>query len=64
MVDITGGGLSLWLVTLTLAGDGISPILQLNMYSFTVVDYFYYVNIQFTLFCRKLKNVIIYAFFG
>ena len=39
MVNVTGGGLSLWLVTLTLAGGGISPVLQLNMYSFIVVDY-------------------------
>ena len=38
MVNVTGGGLSL--LTMTLAGGGISLILQLNMYSFIVVDYF------------------------
>ena len=31
--------------------------------SFIVVDYFYFVNIQFTLFCCKSKYVIIYTFF-
>ena len=40
MVNVTGGGLSLWLVTLTLAGGGISPVLQMNRYLFIVVDLF------------------------
>ena len=38
MVNVTGGGLSLRLVTLTLAGGGISLILQLNMYSCIVIS--------------------------
>ena len=45
-------------------GGGLSPILQINMYWFLYLIFFYGIEIQFTLFCRKFENVEIYTFLG
>ena len=75
--NVTCGTLSLWLVTLTpysLKGlrqkEPYLPFLNwiciilLYLLVFFILLCCFFVNIQFTLFCRICKFVVIYAFFG